>query len=156
MAEAVAMARTAIVLNVVADIDSIHWVPLKRVKFPQTPQRLEKAAAHRSLRGRQRTPIAECSTCDQHRRAHLSPILDLLAEDGQLNVYTGELEVRPPGAPTTKAALLGLLTVTKPSATTRDVTGERVHPNHARVVARRRGVRLSEADVRTKINSRER
>jgi hypothetical protein len=31
---------------------------------------------------------------------HLSQILDLFAEDDRLNVYTGELEVRPPGAPT--------------------------------------------------------
>jgi hypothetical protein len=30
----------------------------------------------------------------------LSHILDLFAEDSQLNVYAGELEVRPPGAPT--------------------------------------------------------
>jgi Phytanoyl-CoA dioxygenase (PhyH) len=29
-------------------------------------------------------------------------ILDLLAEDDRLNVYAGELEVRPPGAPTTR------------------------------------------------------
>src|SRR4029450_1386371 len=27
-------------------------------------------------------------------------LLDLLAEDSRLNVYAGELEVRPPGAPT--------------------------------------------------------
>jgi len=29
----------------------------------------------------------------------LSHILDLCAEDSQLNVHAGELEVRPPGAP---------------------------------------------------------
>jgi hypothetical protein len=29
-------------------------------------------------------------------------VLDLLAEDNRLNVYAGELEVRPPGAPTTE------------------------------------------------------
>jgi hypothetical protein len=28
-------------------------------------------------------------------------VLDLLGEDDRLNVYAGELEVRPPGAPTT-------------------------------------------------------
>jgi hypothetical protein len=28
-------------------------------------------------------------------------ILDLIFEDNRLNVYAGELEVRPPGAPTT-------------------------------------------------------
>ena len=32
----------------------------------------------------------------RHPRARLSPVLDLLAEDGRLNVYAGELEVRPP------------------------------------------------------------
>src|SRR5260370_41141605 len=34
--------------------------------------------------------------------ARLSQILELLAEDSLLNVYRGELEVRPPGAPTTR------------------------------------------------------
>jgi hypothetical protein len=29
-------------------------------------------------------------------------LLDLLAEDDRLNVYAGELEVRPPCAPTTE------------------------------------------------------
>jgi len=33
--------------------------------------------------------------------AHLSQILDLFANDSQLNVYAGQLEGRPPGAPTT-------------------------------------------------------
>jgi hypothetical protein len=33
--------------------------------------------------------------------AHLAHILELFAENSQLNVYAGELEVRPPGAPTT-------------------------------------------------------
>jgi hypothetical protein len=32
--------------------------------------------------------------------ARLAHILDLLAEDSWRNVYAGELEVRPPGAPT--------------------------------------------------------
>jgi len=35
------------------------------------------------------------------RRARLAQILELIAEDNRLNVYAGELEVRPPGAPTT-------------------------------------------------------
>ena len=35
-------------------------------------------------------------------RAHLSRIFDLISEDNRLNVYAGELEVRPPGAPTTQ------------------------------------------------------
>src|SRR2546421_12780841 len=40
-------------------------------------------------------------------RARLSQILDLIAEDNRLNVYAGELEVRPPGAPTTPGMLGG-------------------------------------------------
>jgi hypothetical protein len=36
-----------------------------------------------------------------HRRAHLAQILDLFGEDSWRNVHAGELEVRPPGAPTT-------------------------------------------------------
>ena len=35
-----------------------------------------------------------------------SQILDLRAEDSSRNVYTGELEMRPPGAPTTDAAVV--------------------------------------------------
>src|SRR5438046_2328335 len=35
-------------------------------------------------------------------RARLSQILDLFLEDSRLNVYAGELEVRPPGVPTTR------------------------------------------------------
>jgi hypothetical protein len=34
----------------------------------------------------------------------LAQLLDLFGEDGQLNVYAGELEGRPPGAPTTSLA----------------------------------------------------
>ena len=47
-------------------------------------------------------PIAGCSARDQHSGARLAQILDLLAEDNRLNVNAGELEVRPPAAPTTK------------------------------------------------------
>jgi hypothetical protein len=35
-------------------------------------------------------------------RAQLVQILDLFGEDSWRNVYAGELEVRPPGAPTTE------------------------------------------------------
>jgi hypothetical protein len=34
------------------------------------------------------------------KRVRLAHILDLFGEDSQLNVYAGELEVRPPSAPT--------------------------------------------------------
>jgi hypothetical protein len=37
----------------------------------------------------------------KERPQHAS-LLDLLAEDNRLTVYAGELEVRPPGAPTTQ------------------------------------------------------
>jgi hypothetical protein len=37
----------------------------------------------------------------RRERVQTAPLLDLLAEDNRLNVYPGELEVRPPGAPTT-------------------------------------------------------
>ena len=40
----------------------------------------------------------------RNERAQLAQILDLLAEDSQLNVYAGELERRPPGAPTNEPA----------------------------------------------------
>ena len=38
------------------------------------------------------------------KRAHTPQILDLIFEDDRLNVYAGELEVRPPAAPTTPRA----------------------------------------------------
>ena len=38
----------------------------------------------------------------QREDRDLQEIFDLLAEDNRLNVYTGKLEVRPPGAPTTR------------------------------------------------------
>jgi hypothetical protein len=34
--------------------------------------------------------------------AHVHQLLDLIFEDDRLNVYAGELEVRPPAAPTTQ------------------------------------------------------
>jgi hypothetical protein len=43
--------------------------------------------------------------------ARLAQILDLFAEDSQLNVYAGELEVRPPSAPTTTATVLRRSTI---------------------------------------------
>jgi hypothetical protein len=33
---------------------------------------------------------------------HLAQVVDLFVEDSQRNVYAGELEVRPPDAPTTE------------------------------------------------------
>jgi len=39
--------------------------------------------------------------------ANLTPILELFVEESQLNVHAGELEVRPPGAPTTQALFDG-------------------------------------------------
>jgi hypothetical protein len=38
-----------------------------------------------------------------HETAGAPQILDLFAEDNRINVYAGDLEVRPPGAPTTQA-----------------------------------------------------
>ena len=52
--------------------------------------------------GSQRNSCPGMLIGDRHRRARLSQVLDLLAEDSRLNVYAGELEVRPPGAPTTE------------------------------------------------------
>jgi hypothetical protein len=49
------------------------------------------------LTGERLAPAHRAST-----RAHDPQLLDLFAEDNRLNVYAGELEVRPPGAPTTR------------------------------------------------------
>src|SRR3982074_944328 len=55
--------------------------------------------------GSQRNSCLGMLIGDRHRRARLSQVLDLLAEDNRLNVYAGKLEVRPPGAPTTQDGL---------------------------------------------------
>jgi hypothetical protein len=47
-----------------------------------------------------RLPHRRCPTWNGRRRARLTHLLDLFEEDSQLNVYRGELEVRPPCAPT--------------------------------------------------------
>jgi len=36
-------------------------------------------------------------------RAQLVQVLELILKDDRLNVYAGELEVRPPGAPTIRS-----------------------------------------------------
>jgi hypothetical protein len=41
-------------------------------------------------------------------RARLVQVLDILAEDDRPNVYAGELEVRPPAAPTIRTRDKGL------------------------------------------------
>jgi len=47
----------------------------------------------------------ECSTRNRHRRTRLAQVLDLLREDSWRSVYAGELEVRPPGAPTLQTSV---------------------------------------------------
>ena len=54
------------------------------------------------LRRRQRHERLQLEKARLADAAHVHQFLDLLAEDSQLNVYAGELEVRPPGAPTTQ------------------------------------------------------
>ena len=67
-----------------------------RRAFRNRPQ--SSAAANHirsSIGSMKRRSVALC-------RARLAQILDLLAEDSWPNVYAGELDVRPPGAPTTR------------------------------------------------------
>jgi len=45
--------------------------------------------------------MAGCPIANGINGARLAQILDLIFEDNRLNVYAGELKVRPPGAPTT-------------------------------------------------------
>ena len=47
-------------------------------------------------------PVSCCAQGEAQKRAHSAQILDLIFEDDRLNVYAGELEVRPPAAPTTR------------------------------------------------------
>jgi hypothetical protein len=47
-----------------------------------------------------RLPHRPITSWNGWRRVRLAQILDLFAEDDRLNVYAGELEVRPPDAPT--------------------------------------------------------
>src|SRR3989442_12453392 len=59
-------------------------------------------------RGNQRWPVSADSCLLRHHPSRitvdsgsLTQILDLFAQDSWRNVYAGQLEVRPPGAPTT-------------------------------------------------------
>jgi hypothetical protein len=47
----------------------------------------------------------------EHEGAHLAQVLDLIFEDDRLNVYAGELEVRPPAAPTIRLFTVALARV---------------------------------------------
>src|SRR5713101_2171926 len=49
-----------------------------------------------------RLPIAQSQGWNGRRRVHLAQILETLVEEGWRNVYAGELQGRPPGAPTTE------------------------------------------------------
>ena len=60
-----------------------------------------------------------------HQRARLVQILDLFGEDSWRNVYAGELEVRPPGAPTTQRAPTILPVAARPRAAVARTMGER-------------------------------
>jgi hypothetical protein len=48
-------------------------------------------------------PIGRGQVWNGHLLVRLVQILELFVEDDRLDVYAGELEVRPPGAPTTQA-----------------------------------------------------
>src|SRR5262249_28534962 len=65
---------------------------------------------------------------ERRDRAHNTPLLDLFGEDSQLNVYRGELEVRPPTAPT-------ITTCMRDTHETRRLA-DRAAINHVRRVAR--------------------
>jgi hypothetical protein len=59
--------------------------------------------AYDALEHRNQAGLAGQHFLYRRERAHNAPVLDLIFGDSQLNVYAGELEVRPPGAPTTRA-----------------------------------------------------
>src|SRR4051812_31959050 len=61
-----------------------------------TPRSVSETTSYLCPANNRRGPA--CERCERH---HRTALLDLLAEDSRLNVYAGELEVRPPGAPTT-------------------------------------------------------
>ena len=65
--------------------------PLRLIR-PRPPETAGNPV--RPLETKKQDPAQDCA-----ENAHL---LDLFVEDSQLNVYAGELEVRPPGAPTTR------------------------------------------------------
>ena len=80
-----------------------HWIVSNAAGFWQ-PRRLWlrqllRFAASSAISGNRLPHLV--MTRNGCRRMRLAQILDLFAEDNRLNVYAGELEVRPPGAPTT-------------------------------------------------------
>ena len=73
-----------------------HFCRRRRRGLRPLAERAPRIAFHNT-----RPPSTGCF--QEHRRTRLSQILDLFVEDSQLNVHAGELEVRPPGAPTTQS-----------------------------------------------------
>jgi hypothetical protein len=65
--------------------------------FGQAGRGRERHSGFRELR-----PTETAARGEKRERAQSQLLLDLLAEDDRLNVYAGELEVRPPCAPTTE------------------------------------------------------
>ena len=73
-------------------------------------QRLLKGWASFGYVGRW-TASTRHRTLKRTARSHLARILDLLVEDSWRRVYAGQLEVRPPGAPTTRTVLGGSMSL---------------------------------------------
>jgi hypothetical protein len=71
---------------------------------PPRSERSERTpAGSLNSKGGPHAGIAMFRSRSDIKRVRLAQILELIVEDSQLiNVYAGELEVRPPGAPTTR------------------------------------------------------
>ena len=99
------------------DMVAVRVSPDPRPAIVGSPTYFESHPKPKSPRGR--SPASFFTTrvggSSRPRFRHTSPvtvvrlshILDLFAEDDRLNVYAGELEVRPPAAPTTRTVLGG-------------------------------------------------
>jgi hypothetical protein len=98
------------------NLEDVAWA-LPRTEFHDLGFGKRECSGPSDFRGPPETKL----TCRCKDLAQIVSILDLLAEDSRLNVYAGELDLRPPGAPTTGAVMgeqRGLV-VARPLATTR-------------------------------------
>jgi hypothetical protein len=111
-------------------LNSARLLPPSRSTAPPWRSRFRSQASLkvRELAPRDRGGVTET----QEPQSQL--LFELLAEDDRLNVYAGELQVRPPGAPTTRARYAG----TRPAIRMRLDCARRVCYRSALLLSERR------------------
>ena len=90
---------------------------------------------HRRVRGTWNQMSMHSGPVVAAHGAHNPPVLDLFGEDGWRRVYAGELEARPPGAPTTQARFDGSDSVGRLVNTRRQGRKESLRPSTGSIMS---------------------